>query len=181
MRGEDEEDEEQRETENRAWRHTLGGLVFLIRHAEIVVAHAGRHGFAEDLLHGAHGLCGGVSRSDGGIDLRAAEHVVAHREFGTEGLLGRNEGVHRHGFLFVVGNVKHPQVVEVGAVFALSLHIDLPLEAEAVEVIHKVTTEECLHGLVGVREAHALDHGLRLVHREMDLRHIPERCGEEGG
>ena len=113
--------------------------------------------------------------------MRAAEHVVSHREFRPERALRLDERIHGHGLLVFVAEIKQPEVVEIRAVVALRLNIDLPLEAEAVEVIHEIPAEEGLHGLIGFGEIHALDHRLGFIHIEVDLRHIPQRGCEKAG
>ena len=70
----------------------------------------------------------------------------------------------RHHVAGVVEHIKLAEVLGLGAIVALGLHIDLPLAAEAVEVIHERAAHEALHGLVNVLQLHALLQHLVAVH-----------------
>ncbi len=76
----------------------------------------------------------------------------------------------------LVGVVEHVELAEVlglRAVVALGLHVDLPLAAEAVEVIDEGAAHEALHGLVNVLQLDAL---LSTLSRSTSTK----TCGTEG-
>ncbi len=122
---------------------------------------------------------GRIAGSDSGIDLGTPEHIVAHREFWPKRLLHFNKRTHRHGVLVDIRDVEQTEIFDIGAVFAISLDVDLPLEAEAVEVIYKITAKEGLNRLIGLIETDSLDHRLSLIHLKLDLWNIPKRSGEK--
>src|ERR1019366_3343793 len=80
LRCKDQEYAQQGKTEDHHWRDTLCRLVLLKAHAQVIEAHAGRHGLLEDLLHGFHGLSRAKPGLGRGVDLRGLVQVVAHRE-----------------------------------------------------------------------------------------------------
>ena len=65
-------------------------------------------------------------------------------------------GAQRHHLAVVVGDVKLAHVFGAGAVFALGLDINLPLPAEAVEVVDQVAAHERLQRLIHVADVDAL-------------------------
>ena len=69
----------------------------------------------------------------------------------------------------IVGDVELAHVFGAGAIVAFGFDVDLPLAAEAVEVIHQIPAHEGLQGLVhlGDVDALALDLG------SIDIRHNP--------
>ena len=71
----------------------------------------------------------------------------------------------------VVAHVELAEVLDVGAVIAFGLDVDLPLAAEAVEVVDEGAAHEALQGLVNVLEIDPLLEHLVAVHIHEDLRH----------
>ena len=69
-----------------------------------------------------------------------------------------------------IAHVELPDFVDVGAVFALGLHVDLPLQTEAVEIIDHRAAEESAQRIVGVIDGHAFDEGFVAVDRKFELR-----------
>ena len=69
-----------------------------------------------------------------------------------------------------------PRFSALRAVFALRLDVDLPLPAEAVEVVHEDAAHEALQRLVDVGEVDALLEHFVAVDLDEDLRHV----GQEG-
>ncbi len=79
QRGQDEEDEEQRQTKNGPGRHAFLGLLLLIGHAGIVEARTRRHGLLEDLFQRRANLAGTVTRRAGDVELRGVVFIEAVR------------------------------------------------------------------------------------------------------
>ena len=77
----------------------------------------------------------------------------------------------------VVRHVKLADVLGLCAVLAFGLDIDLPLPAEAVEVVDEVAAHEGLEGLVDLSDVDALLEHLVAVHVHEELGH----AGDEGG
>ena len=98
-------------------------------------------------------------------------------------VVGRDagQGGERHHVAGIVEHVELPEVLGLGAVIALGLHIDLPLAAEAVEVIDERAAHEALHRLVDVLQLDALLQHLVAVHVHEYLRHRRQRGGEHAG
>src|SRR6185369_10352118 len=69
------------------------------------------------------------------------------------------------------------QVFGARAVLAFGLDIDLPLAAEAVEVVHEVTAHERLQRFIDLGEFHTLLERLIAVNVDVNLRDD----GQEGG
>src|SRR5207244_4817004 len=62
-RGENQEDEQQRKTEDGGGRHTFPGLFFLEGHAQVIIAHVRWHGFGKDVFERRRRLGGTVAGS----------------------------------------------------------------------------------------------------------------------
>ena len=71
----------------------------------------------------------------------------------------------------LVAHVKLPDLVDDRAVFAFGLHVNLPLQAEAVEIIDHRPAEESAQRIVGVVDGHALDEGFVAIDGQLELRH----------
>ena len=77
----------------------------------------------------------------------------------------------RHHRALAVAHVELADVVEVVAVLALGLDVDLPLAAEAVEVVDEQPAHVGLNGAIDIVEGDALLEHLLAVHLEELLRH----------
>ena len=82
----------------------------------------------------------------------------------------------RNALALAVAHVELPDFVDVGAVFALGLHVDLPLQAEAVEVVDHRATHKSAERIVGIVDRDTFDEGFVAIDGEFDLRD----GGEEG-
>src|SRR2546425_4200541 len=128
----------QRETENRRGRNALLGFLFLKRYPEVIEAHLRRHGLSEDFLQRLRRLRGTVAGGGGAIDLCAAIKVISHGELRSRNGFGRGEGRERDSLPTVVADIEQAQILGSGAILSFGLHIDLPLAAEAVEVVNEI-------------------------------------------
>jgi hypothetical protein len=145
--------------------------LLLERHARVVVTHFAGHGFGENRLERPHHLRRTVAGRRRRVDLRAAVEVVAHREFRAGDVADRRQRRQRHRFALVVAHVELPDVLDVGAVVAFGLDVDLPLASEAVEVVDEAAAEEALQRLVHITEVDPLLEHLVLVDVDEQLRH----------
>ena len=78
-------------------------------------------------------------------------------------------------------HVELAHILRPRAIRAVGLHIDLPLAAEAVEVIHQRAAHERLQSLVHVGQVDALCQNLGLVDGDVDLRNAVKRRGVQAG
>ena len=117
----------------------------------------------------------------GRVDLRAAVEVVAHRELRPGRVLYVRHRGQRHHVPVVVAHIELAEVLRLGPGFALGLHVDLPLPAEAVEVVDEVAAHEGLERLVNVLQGHALLEHLVPVHIHEDLGHGRRERGPHAG
>ena len=177
MRGEDEENKDEGEGENDHWRDALGRLLFLERHAKVVEAHFFRHGLGEYFLHGRHGLAGAVAVGRGRVDLGRAIHVKAHGEFRSVPGFTLHDAGDRNTLAVAVAHVKLPDLFDVRAVSSIGLHVNLPLEAEPVEIIDHRSTEESAQRIVGIIDAHTFDQRLVAIDRKLELGDGGQECG----
>ena len=163
-------------------RDALLRLLLLEAHADVVEPHLGGHGLAEDLFEGLHHLAGAVARLAHGVDLRRAVEVVAHGELRAGARLRRSSApkAARDRPCSLL-HVELAHVSAVGPVLALRLHVDLPLAAEAVEVVDEVAAHERLEGLVDLPEVDALLEHLVPVHVDVKLGHRREERGGRTG
>ena len=154
--------------------------LLLVRHACVVEAHLARHGLREYLLRAPHGLSGTVSGSGRRIDLRRFVLVVPHGEFRAADVLDVGNA-HSSGTHAAAGvcHIELPDIGGAGSIVAFRFDVDLPLPAEAVEVIHKVTAHEGLHGLVDIADIHALDTHLGAVNVDIVLRYVWKIAGQQ--
>ena len=113
-----------------------------------------------------------------GVDLGGAIEVVAHGELGAGALLEARQRREGHRVALAVSHVELPELLGLGPVLALGLHINLPLPAEPVEVVDEVGAHEGLERSVDIAELHPLLQHLVAVHVDEDLRH---RGGEGRG
>ena len=133
----------------------------------------------EDFLQRGHGLVGAVAGGGTGIDLRRTIHVEAHGEFRAVTRFGRHQRGERHGFSLAVAHVELSGLLDLAAEFTGGLHVDLPLQTEAVEVIDHRAAEKGLQRVVGAVDGHALRHGHLAVDIEFDLRNGGQERGVE--
>ena len=96
---------------------------------------------------------------------------------GPGALLETGEGAQGHGVAVLVAHVELTQLFGIDPIFPLGLDVDLPLAAEAVEVIDEVAAHEGLEDPVDLADVHALLEHLVPVHLDEDLGHR----GDEGG
>ena len=87
----------------------------------------------------------------------------------------------RHGVAPVVEHVELADILRLGAVFPFRLDIDLPLAAEAVEVVDEVAAHEGLKGLVDLSQVDALLEHLVPVHLDEELGHSREKGCRHAG
>src|SRR5207237_2055384 len=80
-----------------------------------------------------------------------------------------------------IAHVEQAKVFGFGAKFTLSLHIDLPLAAKAVEVIYKRAAHKRLERFVNFAQVHPLLEDLVAVHVHEDLRHNRKEGGAQAG
>ncbi len=176
-RGENQEHEEQREREDHPRGHAQLGLLFLERHAHVVVAHLVRHGFVEGLFERLHRLGRAISGRGAADDLSGAIQVIPHGKLRTGPRFELGERGKRHHAAFRVADIEETGTIEIVAVLAFGLDIDLPLPAEAVEVIDEQSAHIGLDGAVDVGERDALLERLLAIDIEKLLRHAgQERC-----
>ena len=100
---------------------------------------------------------------------------------GTETVLCADKGVDRDRVAAFVRHIKQAEIVDIGTVIPLGLNVDLPLEAEPVEIVDEIAAQEGLQGLIRVREVHSLDHRLGFVHVGVNLGNVPKRGGKDVG
>ena len=178
---ENEEDEEEGHGENHARPDALLRLFFLERHTHVVVAHLRRHLRGEDFFERLHGLCGAEAGGGAGVDLGAAEEVVAHREFRAGAGLDRGDGAERDHLPIGVGDEELAEIFGPRAELAFGLDEDLPLAAKAVEVVHEGAAHEGLERLVNVVEFDALLEHFVAIHLDADLRNDGQKRGADAG
>ena len=167
----DEKDAEQRKPEDGQGRYTFLGLLFLEAHADVIEAHLPRHRLVEDFFEGLHRLGGAEAGLARGVNLGRAVEVVAHREFGPERdsmVVTAESGT---GSPLSLCTIELADILGLGAVFSLRLDIDLPLPAEAVEVVDEVAAHEGLKRLIDLSEIDALLEHLVPVHVDEELGH----------
>ena len=180
-RGQDQEDEEEGQAEYRGRGDPLLGPLLLVGHADVVEAHLPGHRLREDLLQGRRRLLGAVARRGRAIDLRAPVEVVPHGELGPEPVLHLDQrGEGHHGPVPVPHEVA-AELVHAVPVLALRLDVDLPLAAEAVEVVDEDASHVALQGAVDVLQGHALLEGLVAVHVDVDLGDRRDERGRQSG
>src|SRR5437879_758639 len=155
-RSENEENENERHSEHDGGRDALLGFLFLIRDAEIIVAHFVRHGLPENIFERSHRLVRAITGRCGAVDLRRAIFVVPEREFRTGDVFDGRDRVERDGSAVRVANEELADVLRVGPVIAFRFDINLPGTTEAVEVIHEESAHECLERLINLAEIDSL-------------------------
>ena len=87
----------------------------------------------------------------------------------------------RNVLAVLVAHVKLADVFGVGAVFAFGLDVNLPLPAEAIEVIDEVATHERLDRAIDIVEVYALLQHLVAVHVDKLLGYARQECGADAG
>ena len=113
--------------------------------------------------------------------MRGTKFVEAHGKLWAQTWLDGGEGGKRNVFSLVVADVELSNVFRPGAIFTLGLDIDLPLAAEAVEVVDKVAAHESLNRPVDVVQVHALLQNLVAVDVDELLRDAGQESGAEAG
>ena len=81
----------------------------------------------------------------------------------------------------VVADVELPDVFGLGAVFAFGFDIDLPLAAEAIEIVDEIAAHEGLDRAVDIVEGHTLLQHFVAVYVDKLLRHAGQESGAEAG
>ena len=135
------------------------------------MAHSRRHCLRKNLVKRLHRLTVAVAGRGRAVDLRARIFVIVHDEFGAGAVLDLCERRERNGLPLIVANVKLQEILCTGAIFIVSLHIDLPLPPETVEVIHKIPAHEGLQRGVNVAERNTQFQHFVTVHFDKYLRH----------
>ncbi|EXI65763.1 MAG: hypothetical protein AW08_02975 [Candidatus Accumulibacter adjunctus] len=135
----------------------------------------------EHLFQRAHDLCRAESWRCRGVDLRAAVEVEAHRELGAGDVAYRGQRRQRDRLPILVAHVELADILDVGAEVPLGLDVDLPLAAEAVEIVDEATAEEGLQGLVDLLDVDPLLEHLVAVHVDEQLRHDRAEGGRQAG
>ena len=169
-RRENQKTKKKRETEDNGRRHALLSLLLLVRHAEVIKAHIWRHGLCKDFLHCCHSLSRAVTGISAGIDLCAPKQVVTQREFRAHPVINRNHRGQGHHAAGAIANVKLAQVLGPGPIVTLGLNVNLPLAAEAVEVIDERASHEGLKSFVHVTQIDTLSQNLVPLNVDKDLR-----------
>src|SRR5580704_9933419 len=170
LRSHDQEDDKECEAKNYAGGNALRCLLLLVRHAAVVEAHLAGHGFVEDVLERRHYLAGAVAGRRRGVDLHAVEQVVTHDELCAAARIRASQCAQRNHIACSVADVELAQVRSLGAEVTVRLDIDLPLQAEAVEVIDQRAAHKRLYGLVQTAQLDLLRHRLGVVNLNSDLR-----------
>ena len=167
-RGENQEDEDQRQPEDGPGR--ARGLLFLVRQVGPVVADLVRQRRARHVLQRGDRLPGTVAGRRRAVHLHGAKDVEPVRELRAERPfrgLDRRERHHRAG---VVPDVELSDLLRRDAVFAFRLHEDPPLPSEPVELVHEQPAEKRLHRLIDIADRHALPQHLVPIDTGEDLR-----------
>ena len=99
-------------------------------------------------------LVGAVTRRGAAVQLRGAIFVEAHGEFGAGARFESGQRGQRHHFAGRVAHIELADVLGFRAVLVLGLDVDLPLAAEAVEVVDEQPAHEGLDGPVNVVDRH---------------------------
>ena len=172
LRGQNQEHEQQRQTENRRGRYPLGRLRLLERHGDPVVAHFLGHGLVKDVDQGRGYLSPANTRLPAGIDLRGLVLVIAQCEFGPGDVSVRSNCAQRHRCAVRAVHVILSDVVRTRPRIAFRFHVHLPLPPEAVEIIDQETAHEGLQRLVYIADVYALAYDLDAIHIHIHLWHI---------
>ena len=181
QRGKNEKDEEQRKSEDDRRRNTFAGFLLLERNTGVVETHFARHGLRENRFERSGSLVGAKAGRGAAVDLGAAIFIEAHGEFRTKPRLDGCERGERDVLAFIIADIKLSDVFRASAVLALSLDINLPLAAEAIEIVNEVSAHEGLDGAVDIVEVHALLQDLVAVDVNKFLRDAgQERCAKAG-
>ena len=156
-------------------------FLFLEGHGGIVEAHLARHRFREDLLERVHGFARAEAGRGGGVDLRGAIEIETHGEFRAAARLHTGDGAERDHLVVGVPHIEEADVLRLGPELAFGLDEDLPLPAEAIEVVHEVAAHEGLQRLADLREIDALLQDLVAIDVDEDLRHGGQEGAGRGG
>lgn len=92
---------------------------------------------------------------------------------------GRDERGERDGFALAVAHEKLSGLLDLAAELAGGLHVNLPLQTKAVEVVDHRAAEEGLQRVVGAVDGHSLGHGHLAIDVEFDLRDRGQQRGVE--
>src|SRR6185436_1404586 len=87
----------------------------------------------------------------------------------------------RHHFTFVVPYVELPDLFGLGAILAFGLDVNLPLAAEAVEVVHEQSAHESLDGAVNVADGDSLLQDFVFIHIDELLGHARKKGRAQTG
>ena len=133
---------------------------------------------AKVCFEGVHRIARTVAWRRRDVDLRSAVEVEAHRELGAAARLHIREGAERDHFVVRIPHVKQADVLRLRAVVAFGLDEDLPLPAEAIEVVHEIASHEGLQRLADLRKIGTLRQDLVAIDVDEDLRNRrQERAG----
>ena len=123
-----------------------------------------------------NGLGGAVSRRGTANDLRRPVQVIAHREFRAGTRFKSRQGGERHHVTRSISDVELSDVLRA-TIGALSLHIHLPLTAEAVEVIDERASHECLDSPINILYVDTLLQYFVAIDGDELLGHARQKCG----
>ncbi len=98
---------------------------------------------------------------------------------GPETRLKTRQRGERHHPAVLVSDIKLADVLRLGAVVALRLDVDLPLPAEAIEVVDEQSPHEGLNGAVHIGDGHCLLDHLVAVHVDELLGHASQERGTD--
>ena len=91
LRGHNEKDHEQRQTEDHDRTDALRCCHLLVGHARIVIAHLHRHRLRKDILESCDGLTRAVTRRRGAIDLDRLKLIEPHHKLWAAATIDRGE------------------------------------------------------------------------------------------
>src|SRR5580658_4749339 len=178
---ENQEDEQQRQSKDHRGWHSLARFLLQKRDSGVVESHLARHGLPENLFEGCARLIGAEARRGAAVDLGAAILVKTHREFRAELRFNRGERRERNVLALVVADIESPDVIRAGAIVAFGLDVNLPLTAEAVEVVNEIAAHESLDGAVDIGKIDALFQYFVTIHFNKFLRNAGQKSGAQAG
>ncbi len=113
--------------------------------------------------------------------MRGTIFVVTQSKFRAEARLERGKGGEGDSLSPAVAHIELANVFHPGAVLTLGFDIDLPLAAEAIEIVDEITAHKCLDGAVDIAQIHALLQHLVAIYLDKFLGNIGQESGTKTG
>ena len=173
LRGEDQEDHDQREHENE--RTAAADQLFLIRRARPRDGIPVRQHFPGHFLHRRHSLPGAVARGGAAHELGGLKVVEALHGLRPGRGLHIDQGRQGDHLVPLVADVHFSQIFRACAIILFRLRVDAERPPVQVEVVDVGGTERRLHRLKDIGHVHAEGAGLLAVKLHKKLRRVDRK------